>query len=222
MIVSNKKTQKSAIWDVYIRIFHWSLTILVLTSYISIKFFDNLDLHFFSGYCIVGLLVFRLSWGLFGSETARFVNFVKGPTAIVKYLISFGKNKPSFGHSPIAAVSVIAMLLILIFQVVSGLFFYDEEIFLEGPLAQYGSNFMLDNAYLYHPIGANLVLFIIATHVIAIAIYYIFLKDNLITPMITGLKNFQFDKVLNVKHIVAIICIVIASGVVGSILYFGN
>lgn len=219
---SKKDSHKAEVWDVYIRIFHWALTILVLTSFISIKYFDSLYVHFISGYCIIGLLVFRVSWGLFGSKTARFSNFIKGPKAIFKYFKSLSNRqeyKPSFGHSPIAALSVIAMLFILIAQVVSGLFFYDEEIFLEGPLAQYGSDTMTSNASYYHPIGANLVMIIIAAHLVAIAIYYIFFKENLVTPMITGWRKFYEQSELNVKHGIALFCILLALAIVSYIVY---
>ncbi|PCI86494.1 MAG: cytochrome B [Hyphomicrobiales bacterium] len=223
--MKNGESHKSEVWDIYIRIFHWLLTFFVLTSFISIKYFDSLTVHFISGYCIVGLLVFRLVWGLFGSETARFKNFVKGPLAIVDYLKSL-KNTPehiaSYGHSPIAAVSIMAMLFILIAQVFSGLFYYDEEIFLEGPLARYGSDFLLDNASYYHPIGANLVMLIIAVHLLAIAIYYIFFKQNLITPMIVGWRKSAEKKTLKVKHIGAFLCILSAFGVVAFVLFFSG
>lgn len=215
--MAEKNAQKTEIWDIYIRIFHWLLTILVLTSFISIKYFDSLDVHFISGYCIVGLLVFRITWGLFGSKTAKFINFVKGPTAILEYFKSMASpenRKPSLGHSPIAAVSVVAMLLILIFQVVSGLFFYDEEIFLEGPLAQYGSELLQNNAYLYHPIGSKLIMVIIGFHLIAIATYYIFFKQNLISPMVKGWRESTENSSLNVKHVVASVCIICALAVV--------
>lgn len=214
-LVANKNSHKSEIWDVYIRIFHWLLTILVLTSFVSIKYFDSLYVHFISGYCIVGLLVFRLAWGLFGTETARFKNFIKRPSVMIKYVKSLANPKDyksSYGHSPIAAVSVVAMLLILIFQVVSGLFFFDDETFLEGPLALYGSDLMLDNAKLYHPIGANLILIIIWVHLLAIAVYYVFFKENLVSPMITGWRKFHEQKQLQVKHITAILCILVGLG----------
>lgn len=221
--MENKKTHKTEVWDVYIRIFHWLLTFFVLTSFISIKFFDSLYVHFISGHCIVGLLVFRLIWGLVGSETARFKNFIKGPAAILKYIKSLAdgkKHKASYGHSPIAALSVIAMLLILIFQVLSGLFFFDEETFIEGPLAQYGPDGLLENARIYHPIGSKLVMIIIGVHLLALAVYYVFFKQNLIKPMIIGYKNSDEQRKLQVKQGVALLAIACAAGVVALIVYF--
>ncbi|MGL1920631.1 MAG: cytochrome b/b6 domain-containing protein [Hyphomicrobiales bacterium] len=218
--MQNNDNHKTKVWDGYIRVFHWLLVILILISFISIELFDNLDVHFMSGYAIVGLLIFRILWGVFGSHTAKFVNFVKGPSAIITYIKSLADSKTykqSYGHSPIAALSVIAMLGILIMQVLSGLFLFDEESFLEGPLAQYGSDNLVSNATNYHPIGANLVLAIIAFHLIAIAIYYIFFKENLIKPMVTGVKNFHQKRELKFRHSVAIGCILCAAAIVGYI-----
>lgn len=220
--MSKYQSHKAQIWDIYIRIFHWLLTILVLTSFISIQYFDSLTVHFISGYCIVGLLTFRIVWGLFGSETARFFNFIKGPKVVLKYVKNIKSAKPSFGHSPIAAISVVAMLLVLVFQVVSGLFFFDEETFLEGPLAAYAPDILLDNASFYHPIGADLIQIVIGVHLLAIAIYYVFFKQNLVSPMIVGWRNFYEKKHLTVKHFVAFLSILFALGIVAYIVYIGN
>ncbi|MBL1240885.1 MAG: cytochrome b/b6 domain-containing protein [OCS116 cluster bacterium] len=220
-----KQPQKTQVWDIYIRVFHWLLTFFVLTSFISIKYFDSLTVHFISGYCIIGLLVFRLVWGLVGSETARFVNFVRGPSAIIDYIKSLSDaqaHKASYGHSPIAALSVVAMLVILVAQVLSGLFFYDEEIFLEGPLAQYGSADLVGNARIYHPIGSNLVMFIIGAHLVAIAVYYILFKQNLVRPMIVGWRKSAEGKLLRVRHIAAFLSILCALIVVVFVVFFGN
>lgn len=223
--MSENNKHRSVMWDIYIRVYHWLLAILVLVSFVSIEVFDNLDVHFMSGFGIIGLLVFRAVWGIFGSETAKFVNFVRHPSEIIKYmksLVNPKTHKINYGHSPIAGLSVVAMLLILVFQVLSGLFYYDEEIFLEGPLAQYGSEGMLGMALNYHPIGANLVLTLVVIHLLAIAIYYFVYKDNLISPMIKGWREFDAKKILKVNHFIAIFCIVLAAVTVGLIAYYGN
>lgn len=221
----NKNQEKAQIWDIYIRIYHWLLAILVIVSYSSIQFFDNLDVHFMSGFGIIGLLTFRLIWGLFGSETAKFMNFIKGPVYIFKYIKSLtnpANHKEIYGHSPIGALSVVGMLVIILAQVTTGLFFYDEEIFLEGPLAQYGSEQIQSLAQYYHPIGANLVLALVTIHLIAIAVYYFFFKNNLILPMITGLKAIKSNWAQKVNHTTAIIGIVLAASLVASIVYFAG
>ena len=62
------------------RLFHWTLVILMATSYFSGRAGgDWMKLHFWSGYAILTLLLFRIAWGFVGSTTARFSDFVKGP-----------------------------------------------------------------------------------------------------------------------------------------------
>lgn len=99
------------------------------------------------------------------------------------------------------------------------LYIFDDETFVEGPLAPYGSEALTGNAKFYHPIGSKLVLIIIAGHLLALAIYYIFFKENLVSPMIRGWKESQETKLLTVRHLVAAICILCAAGFVGYIIY---
>ena len=47
---------------------------------------DWMKFHFWSGYAILTLLLFRIAWGCVGSTTARFSDFVKGPVACLAYL----------------------------------------------------------------------------------------------------------------------------------------
>ncbi|MCJ8325045.1 MAG: cytochrome b/b6 domain-containing protein [Rhizobiales bacterium] len=223
--MSVDKQSKTQIWDIYIRIFHWLLAVLVVISYSSIRFFDNLELHFISGFGIIGLLVFRIIWGVFGSETAKFVNFIKSPTQIYHYLKSLmhpSQHRATYGHSPLGALSVMAMLFILLFQVISGLFYYDEDIFLSGPLAHYGTEQVNIIAQNYHPMGANIILALVALHVLAIAVYFFIFKNNLILPMITGWKAYKSEWTLNVNHIIALVCIILAAILVAFIVFFAN
>ena len=78
-------TVKVAVWDLPTRLFHWALVALLALSWWSGKE-DELELHIYSGYAILTLLLFRILWGLFGSSTARFRNFLRGPAAVLAYL----------------------------------------------------------------------------------------------------------------------------------------
>jgi cytochrome b len=134
-------------------------------------------------------LAFRIYWGLFGSETARFSKFVKGPAAISAYLKSpAGVPKP-IGHNPLGAISVVFMLFLLIAQVVLGLFTVDIDGLESGPLSHLVTFDQGRACAEAHEFVFNVLLGMIALHVAAILYYWIFKRDNLIAPMITGNKE---------------------------------
>ena len=110
------------VWDLPTRVFHWMLVALIAFSWWSAEN-DELDLHIWSGLAVLTLLIFRLLWGVFGSSTARFANFVRGPRAMLGYLRN-SRAWTAIGHNPIGAASVIAMLLVLIGLHVAAILFY--------------------------------------------------------------------------------------------------
>ncbi|HPR06711.1 MAG TPA: cytochrome b/b6 domain-containing protein, partial [Denitromonas sp.] len=100
------------IWDLPTRLFHWLLVVCVIGAIISTKIGGNAMLwHGRFGLAIVGLLGFRLAWGVVGSHTARFAQFVRGPATIAAYLRGQWQG---IGHNPLGALSVLAMLLVLV------------------------------------------------------------------------------------------------------------
>ena len=189
----DKQTSKIKVWDIYIRTFHWLLLICILVSFISFRL-DEMDIHFISGHCVLALLIFRVIWGVIGSRTALFHTFIKGPGAVLSYVKnpSSEKFKGMIGHSPIAALSVIAMLGIISLQVATGLI-SDDEILLQGPLAKYVSGEMSYQATTYHGINAKLIVGLIVLHLAAIAFYRFIKKDDIVKPMVTGQKEVAED-----------------------------
>jgi cytochrome b len=187
------KTSKIRVWDIYIRTFHWLLLICILVSFISFRL-DEMDIHFISGHCVLALLIFRVIWGVIGSRTALFHTFIKGPGAVLSYVKnpSSEKFKGMIGHSPIAALSVIAMLGIISLQVATGLI-SDDEILLQGPLAKYVSGELSYQATTYHGINAKLIIGLIVLHLAAIAFYRFIKKDDIVKPMVTGQKVVSED-----------------------------
>lgn len=185
----NNEKSKVKVWDIYIRTFHWLLLICILVSFISVRL-DEMDIHFISGHCILALIIFRLIWGVVGSSTALFSNFIKGPGTILGYLKNPDSEKfrRMIGHSPIAALSVIAMLVVISVQVGTGLI-SDDEILLQGPLAKYVSGDMSYQATTYHGINAKLIIGLIVLHLAAITFYRFIKKDDIVKPMITGRKR---------------------------------
>lgn len=171
---------------------HWALVFLVAFSWWSAEnrdlSFDMMTYHRWSGYAVLGVLVFRLYWGVVGASTARFSDFVKGPRAIAHYL--GGKAEPALGHNPLGALSIVAMLVLLIAQVGSGLFAVDIDGMESGPLSAYVSFEQGRVAAEAHELSFNALLALIALHVLVIAFYLAAKRTNLIGPMLTGRKTF--------------------------------
>lgn len=171
------------VWDLPVRLFHWSIIPLIGLSWWSAKSgFDRV--HFWSGYALLFGVAFRILWGFAGSSTARFATFVRGPAPVFAYLRD-GRNDRA-GHSPIGALSVLAMLLALLVQIATGLVQIDDEDFIEGPLSGLVG---FDTAVLAHDVheaSFNVLLALIALHLFAIAYYQLVRRRPLVRPMVTG------------------------------------
>jgi cytochrome b len=171
------------VWDLPVRLFHWSIVAFIGLSWGSAEYgFDRV--HFWSGYAVLFGLLFRILWGFAGSSTARFATFVKGPAAVFAYLRD-GRNDEA-GHSPIGALSVLAMLFGLLVQVATGLVQIDDEDFIEGPLSGLVG---FDTAVLAHDVheaSFNVLLGLIALHLAAIAYYQLIRRRPLVRPMVSG------------------------------------
>ena len=169
-------------WDLPIRLFHWLLAALVLFSWWSIKS-HHTEWHIWSGIAILTLLVFRMLWGVFGSSTARFRSFVRGPRAIADYL---GGEWSGIGHTPLGALSVVALLGAISVQVGLGLVAEDDDGLYAGPLAYLVGPDASEQARDLHEDWFKVVLALIVLHLAAIIYYRVVRGKKLTRPMITG------------------------------------
>ena len=175
---------KVRIWDLPVRLFHWAIVLLVPALWATHEW-DLMDIHILLGEIMLGLVLWRLLWGVLGSSTARFAGFVRGPRAVLGYLT--GKSGRSFGHNPLGGWSVVAMLLVLVAQIGVGLFASDEDGIYAGPLSRHMPD--LDSAHElveWHETLFWILVGLIALHVLAILYYLIVKRDDLVTPMVTG------------------------------------
>jgi len=175
---SDNKTPK-LVWDFPTRAFHWALVCGIGTSFISIEF-GNMDLHFISGGTVLFLILFRLIWGFLGPETAQFFRFFPTPTRVQEWRTGNG-----IGHSPWGALSVFAMLGLIGAQASLGLF-ADDEIFTTGPLREMVSDRTAFAATSYHSIISTILLWLIALHIVAIAVYTFVKRSPLLRTFIRG------------------------------------
>lgn len=202
-------SQLIRVWDPMVRLFHWSLVIAFILCYISGE--EESDLHLFSGYAILGLISFRVIWGLIGTKYARFNNFIYRKEAVIAYLKSLVSRKPKHytGHNPAGGWMVIALILSLFITTLSGLKLYAVE---EG-LGPFANNLpqvqLISSAYAdsdehnnegeddfweefweeIHEFFANFSVFLIFLHVSGVFVSSLLHKENLVKAMITGKKR---------------------------------
>lgn len=209
-MIDRASTIVRPVWDLPVRLVHWLLAGLIAFSWWSVHN-DHTSWHIWSGCAILTLLIFRLLWGFFGSSTARFTNFVRGPKSIVADL----KGKWSgIGHTPLGAISVLALFGALAVQVGLGLISEDEDGLYTGPLYRLVSTDTSDKARDIHALWFNVILGLIVLHVAAI-IFYRLRGKRLTKPMITGRAVVDPDAapMRPGKWWVAIICLAVGIGI---------
>ncbi|WP_078059435.1 cytochrome b/b6 domain-containing protein [Tropicimonas marinistellae] len=190
------KLTRVRLWDPGIRLFHWALAICVATAWFLGEFGPGImTLHFYFGYAVIGLLVFRLIWGLVGPWPARFRDFVYSPATFIAYLRGIRARTPSFwaGHNPMGAVSVFALLGVLGLQAYTGLFSDPDDFINKGPLADSVSGSWVNWATGWHNALPPLILLLVLLHVGSIVYYRVWKGEDLVTPMIHGKKTVLGD-----------------------------
>lgn len=176
------------VWDLPLRLFHWLLVITLVVAYLSIRTeWLETSWHLVTGCMVTFLVVFRVLWGFIGYQSARFSQFFPTPGRLLRY---FRQPWHGIGHTPTAGLSVIAMLVVLLGMVMTGVF-ANDDISLQGPLAEYVDEDWSDAMSDWHGLLFNVLLALVACHLAAIIYYRVFKKDNLVTPMITGRKTLK-------------------------------
>lgn len=184
------RSTRVQVWDLPVRLFHWALVLLLVSQIVTVSIGGNaMEYHMLGGYAILALVLFRLVWGFIGTRPARFADFLRGPKAALRYAGQlFGaQHRPHFGHNPLGGWSVLAMLLSLLTQAVSGLF-ADDEVMTSGPLEKHVSDEVSGLMTEIHEVNAIVLAVLVTVHVAAVLYYLIARKENLIAPMITGEK----------------------------------
>jgi cytochrome b len=179
------------VWDLPVRLFHWTLVTCFIVAFITED--DVLALHVIAGYIIAGLLVFRVIWGFIGTRYARFSDFVKSRAEVMDYLKQvFRFRAPNYiGHNPAGGAMVIALLISLIITSLTGLAVYGAEE-ASGPLVGMMSSlpqFMGKAFKELHEFFANFTLLLVVIHVTGVIVTSFQHRENLVKAMINGYKR---------------------------------
>jgi cytochrome b len=179
------------VWDMPTRLFHWVLVVLVVINVATGKIggLRLMEIHMMSGYAILTLVLFRLAWGFVGGRHARFANFLTGARAVAAHFKDFFAGRPArhLGHNPLGGWSVVVILALLLLQAGTGLF-ANDDILSEGPLARKVGKRASDLLTYVHYLSSNALIAILCLHVAAVFVY-LAKGENLIRPMITGVKR---------------------------------
>jgi cytochrome b len=174
------------VWDLPVRVTHWALVVAVAgcwaTHYAGIEWFPW---HRRCGYAVLVLVGFRILWGLVGTRHARFANFLRGPRAILAYLR--GRAEAPVGHNPLGALSVLALLALLLLQASTGLF-ANDEIMNMGPFYGWIAPLLSNRITTLHRASSDWLLLLIGMHVLAVAWYACARNEPLVRAMVTGRK----------------------------------
>ncbi len=207
----NTNIKKIQVWDLPLRLFHWLLTFCVFGSIISAKT-GNFFIHERFGLGILSLILFRVLWGIIGSDTSKFVNFIRGPKEVIKSIrsIILRKDQRHFGHSAIAGWATLALLFITLFLSLTGSVSSNGILF-DGPYYHFFPNLSSYSTKLHH-LAEPVLYFLLSFHVMAMLIYYFWLKTNLVKPMFSGkaeIKNIKINQVTKSKNNLGIILLLI-------------
>jgi cytochrome b len=193
--MADKSDKKIRVWDLPVRLFHWTLVVLLIVSYCSGSAGGAwMKLHFWSGYSILTLVLFRIAWGCVGSTTARFSHFVRGPLASVTYLknLMLGRRTYHVGHNPAGGAMVVLLLFAVLAQATAGLFSADTDLgTVNGPLSYSIPDKWVDRLTHFHEFWVNVLLVLVGLHVLAAVTYLVWKRQNLIGAMVTGRKPIE-------------------------------
>jgi len=206
-----ENTTSVRVWDILVRLFHWSLVISFTIAYFTSE--QESPWHIYSGYTVAGLVLFRLIWGFIGTRYARFNQFIYSPAKVIEYAQGLIRRHPPYyaGHNPAGGWMIVALLIGLTVITITGLKLYAIEAG-RGPLASgNGVEFSLvQNAYAdrdehagkekhekpgeefweeFHEIATNLTLLLIFLHLAGVVLSSRLHGENLVKAMITGNKR---------------------------------
>ena len=181
------------VWDPLTRVWHILLILTVVGGWLIGEFrtFGIMQWHFYCGYATGGLVLFRIIRGFSGPTEIRFSSLLHSPHNILRYAATLTNKQPSGtpGHNPLGSLFILLIVAALAGQVVTGLFSKDDALFFSGPLASFVSESTVLSVTSLHNLNSTVILVLVGVHVTAILFYWVWKKENLIKPMITGKKK---------------------------------
>ncbi|MEJ2378669.1 MAG: cytochrome b/b6 domain-containing protein, partial [Pseudolabrys sp.] len=179
---TNTAVRKITIWDGPTRLFHWLTAALVAAAYVTWRL-NWMFWHVWAGYAVLALVLFRLLWGLFGSETARFARFLVSPGTALRYLRHALRREPDrqVGHNPAGGWMVLLLLALLLAETLTGLY-VNNDVADVGPFTALAPAWVDNLITDLHDVFWQALLAAVALHVAAVAFYWAVKRQNLLLP----------------------------------------
>ena len=186
----SKASGRLLVWDLPTRIFHWLLAAAFITAWVTHEDNRFLYVHTYAGYVFLGLLIFRLLWGMVGSHYARFHTFAYDWPSVSAYLkgLLSGQAARHIGHNPIGGWAIFLMLALGFVVALSGILVLGGEEG-HGPLGGIASYALGSAAREVHEFTAWTMGGIVVIHVLGVLVESWVHRENLIGAMITGYKQ---------------------------------
>jgi cytochrome b len=180
--------QKIVVWDAPTRLFHWLTAVLVAAAYATWRL-NWMDWHAYAGYALLALVVFRLLWGFFGSETARFAAFLASPRRVGYHLAHLLRREPDreVGHNPAGGWTVLLLLALLLAETLTGIY-TNNDVADVGPFTEITPAAVANLITDLHDVFWQALWLVATLHILAVALYWEAKRQNLLLPMITGCK----------------------------------
>lgn len=165
------------VWDIPVRVFHWSFAACFAGAWLTAESERWRDVHVLLGYTMLGLVAFRLLWGVVGPRHARFTSFVRGPAAVRRYLLDILRGQPEHhvGHNPAGALAIVGLLGLIVLTAASGYATYEEL----------GGEWLEE----LHEVAAHALLILVGVHLAGVLVGSLVHKENLVRAMFTGRKR---------------------------------
>lgn len=209
MKVRTRMKQRVLVWDLPTRVFHWALALNFVGAYVTGDSDRWALVHVTCGYTVLGLIVFRLVWGIVGTRYARFSEFVSGPSHLISYISGLIRGHPThyIGHNPAGALAILALLLLGLVTAVSGWMVYDDvggdwlkelhEVasFLPGWFNV--EHWTLEGL---HDEASSLMLALVFVHIAGVLISCRLHGENLVRSMIDGRKKSELNQAITANR----------------------
>lgn len=179
---------KVLVWDFPTRAFHWLLALSFVGAFLTAESERYRDLHVMLGYTMLGLVAFRLVWGLVGTRYARFWSFAFGPRSVLTYLKSLFTRSPQhyLGHNPAGSWAIYALLALSVLAGASGYAAYNDI----------GGHWMED----VHEVLANTLLGVVFVHLAGVLMSSMLHRENLVRSMLSGYKSARSGAGIRYRH----------------------